>query len=150
MKARQLESVPQRFNAPLTRRIFLLGALVAGGGWATGRLAWPGRWRPRAIADLHLADFEALRGERFRLYGRDGLPTPVHLDVVKNATLASSQASTARPECFSLAFCAAKGLAMAQGTYTFAHPTLGFFELFIVPAQPVTHEERYIAIINRL
>jgi hypothetical protein len=49
-----------------------------------------------------------------------------------------------------LAFCTANGLEIAQGNYTFAHSKLGLFDLFIVPAQSVTHEERYIAIINRI
>ena len=40
--------------------------------------------------------------------------------------------------------------ALRQDTYTFAHPALGRFDLFIVPAQAVDHEARYIATINRL
>ena len=40
--------------------------------------------------------------------------------------------------------------ALQQDTYTFAHAALGRFDLFIVPAQAVDHEARYIATINRL
>ena len=40
--------------------------------------------------------------------------------------------------------------ALLQDTYTFAHPALGRFDLFIVPAQVVDPEARYIATIDRL
>ena len=51
---------------------------------------------------------------------------------------------------FALTFCSPKGANIAQGVYTFAHAQLGAFDLFIVPTQPVAHEERYIAIFNRI
>lgn len=129
----------------IKRRDFILATLVGLTGvglQATGLLPLRAFMRKRSIADLHFVDFDALRGERFQLFGPGGQPDIVQLDVVKPST--RSQA------CFSLAFCAAKGLDIGQGNYTFAHPKLGLFDLFIVPAQSVTHEERYIAIINRL
>lgn len=63
---------------------------------------------------------------------------------------ARTGAADPRHECFSLAFCGPKGQAFPQGTYTFAHPQVGYFDLFVVPTMAVDYEERHIAIINRI
>lgn len=106
--------------------------------------------RRRSIADLHFADFDALLGQSFLVNTIDALPRSVRLAAVKPGAAARTGAANPRHECFSLAFCGPKGQAFPQGTYTFAHPQLGYFDLFVVPTMAVDHEERHIAIINRI
>lgn len=108
----------------------------------------------RSIADLHFADFNGLVGQSFRVYLSgtrvDSMPSSVKLTAVKDRTQATNRAAGPHQECFSLAFSGPKGQAFPQGTYTFAHPQLGRFDLFVVPAMSVAHEERHIGIINRI
>ena len=78
------------------------------------------------------------------------MPVSVKLAAVKNRAQAANRAAGPHHECFSLAFSGPKGQAFPQGAYTFAHPQLGRFDLFVVPAMSVAHEERHIGIINRI
>ena len=53
-------------------------------------------------------------------------------------------------ECFSLLFHGLGKEALEQGTYRFAHVTLGEFQMFVVP-RPCNGQGRYVeAIFNRL
>lgn len=107
----------------------------------------------RSLADLHLADFAALVGQTFRVDAGGVQPFAVQLNLVKDVTRQPDAARTpsfAGQESFSLAFSGPKGQAFPQGLYRFLHPALGSFDLFVVPAMAVEHEERHIAIINRI
>ncbi len=54
-------------------------------------------------------------------------------------------------ECFSLLFRGGGGPALPQGTYTVEHPSLGRFQLFLVPAGTDSNGvQGYLATINRL
>jgi hypothetical protein len=137
-------------NGALKRRDVMLGALAGVGLWVTHLLPIPEFRHKPALADWHFADFNALLGERFRLYNHAGLLGLLQLIDVKNSTFPAARTNNAHQECFSLAFHAPKGHAFTQDTYTLVHPKLGHFALFIVPTQPVEHADRYIAIINRI
>jgi hypothetical protein len=136
---------------PLNRRTFLrmsgAFALLAGLGGKRGAFAASGQTPRRTLADLHFADFAALLGHTFAVYTTAATPQWVALAAVKQRTPVPA---TAGREWFSLAFCGSKGQTFPQGTYTFAHPSLGQFDLFVVPTMAVDHEERHIAIINRI
>jgi hypothetical protein len=144
----------QQQHQRLNRRSFLqasaMFALMVGLGGKRGMLAASGLTPSRSIADLHFADFDALVGQSFRVYVTDSLPQVVQLAVVKNCAHSACRVASPRHEWFSLAFSGAKGEALPQGTHTFAHPRLGHFDLFVVPTMAVAHEERAIAIINRI
>jgi len=150
MNADKFESSIKLFSIPLKRRDFMLGALAGVGLWATSLFPLKGLIRKRALADLHFGDFEALLGEQFQLYSHTGLSSTVQLAAVKASPFQTTRAMSPGQACFSLAFLAPKGHGFSQETYTFAHPKLGHFDLFIVPTQPVEQETRYIAIINRI
>jgi hypothetical protein len=137
----------------ITRRRFLLGAASSFAGvglWASGLLPVAGFAPQRSIADLHFADFNTLVGEHFRFYSPARLPITVQLVAVKNRAIQAANIASPRQELFSLAFSAPRDQMITQGTYSFAHSKLGYFDLFIVPAQPTEDEERFIAIINRI
>ena len=134
---------------PLDRRTFLhmAGGMFLLAGLPGGDLlpALTRSTRLRSIADLHAADFKAVQGETFLVQVGDGQPLPVRLDVVRQHAAVQAQ-----QEWYALSFTGPKGQTFEQGSYLFAHPRLGRFELFVVPAMAVDHEERHIAIINRI
>lgn len=135
----------------LNRRGFLSTfgafALMTGLGAQRSRPVAAGLLGKRSVGDLHLADFAPLLGQSFTVYTLAAASHRVRLAAVKQD---AAKASHAHGEYFSLAFSGPKGQAFPQGTYTFAHPRLGHFDLFVVPTMPVAHEERHIAIINRI
>lgn len=148
-----METDPQ-FHRLLNRRRVLqasgLFALMVGLGDRHSLLAATGAARRRSIADLHFADFEAHVGQPFHVYTGAARPLTVHLAAAKQCSSAAARFLHPRHEWFSLAFTSPKGQAFPQGTYAFAHPQLGHFHLFVVPAMSVGHEERHLAIINRI
>lgn len=139
-----------KLQGPMDRRNFLqmAGGFVLLAGLSGGNRfpALARHARSRTIADLHFADFDALRGDTFLVSVEDARPLSVQLDIVKRG----GSPATPHHEWYSLAFSGPKGQTLAQGTYAFSHPQIGRFDLFIVPAMAVDHEERYIAIINRI
>lgn len=140
-------------SAPMNRRAFLKTASAMAsfvGLWTTGAFPVKALPRQRTLADLEITDFQALLGEHFQVYSQAGMPSTVQLVQVKARPSQTKQASNLRSDCFSLAFSAPKGHGLTQDSYTFGHPKLGQFGLFIVPAQQVAYEDRYIAIFNRL
>jgi hypothetical protein len=140
-------------QSPVNRRNFLqtAGAFAMVFGLRANNIRiGAGLERHRSLADLHYVDFEAVLGQSFSVYAPDALPRTVRLDAVKQRTHATHKLASPRHEWFSLAFTGPRGQALHQGTYTFVHPQLGQFELFVVPAEALAHEERHIAIINRI
>ena len=146
----------QPHHQSLNRRSFLhtSGAfalvLSLGGRSSLSDLLTGSSTRQRSLADLHLSDFEALVGHTFHVYAAAALPLSVQLAAVKWRASAAARHTGPRHEWFSLAFSGPRGQSFLQGTYTFAHPKLGHFDLFVVPTMTVAHEERHIAIINRI
>lgn len=133
------------------RNTSILALMLAFGGNAHIALAEKAPAPPARA--LHTDDFEALAGQTFLVHMEGEKPLSVRLDHVKN--LAKQHAGTrklAHPdqEWFSLAFAGPKGQVFPQGTYRLSHPRLGVFDLFLVPTMPAAHEERHIAIINRI
>ncbi len=135
------------------RRSLLRGAgalaVVAGLG-ALGLPLLGGSTRQCSIADLQCADFESLVNHSFRLYQQQLPLGTVQLVAVKNRLAGPVGLASRSGELFSLIFTGSQSEALLQDTYTFGHPALGRLDLFIVPAQVVDQEARYIATINRL
>jgi hypothetical protein len=104
----------------------------------------------RSLAELHFADFNAVLGQRFSVHRLGEAPISTQLVAVKRSAFPAAGGGSPQTDCFALTFCSAKGGNMTQGVYTFAHRQLGYFDLFVVPTQPVDHEERYVAIFNRI
>src|SRR5689334_8828340 len=118
------------------------------GLWASGALPVRAMTQQRTLAELGFTDFQALLGEHFQVYSHVGLPSTVQLVQVKARPSQTKQTDILQSDCFSLAFSAPNGHGLTQDSYTFVHPKLGQFALFIVPAQQVEYEDRYIAIFN--
>jgi hypothetical protein len=73
----------------------------------------------------------------------------VALAEVKDLMPAGATAANGR-ECFSLLF-RGGSVALKQNTYLLTHPSLGRFQLFLVPGGPDDNgAQSYVAIINRL
>jgi hypothetical protein len=53
-------------------------------------------------------------------------------------------------ENFSLLFHGAQSQPLGQGTYSFEHPQIGSFDLFIVPIAAENGQLHYQAVFNRL
>ncbi len=153
MKYNQSTGRAGLYAALIKRRAFMGGA-VAGlstvalwlAGFPTGR----NFGQQRSLEELHFADFNALFGQHFSIRRQGEPPIITQLVAVKKSAFPAIGGSSPQTECFSLTFCSAKGSQLVQGSYTFAHRQLGYFELFIVPTQAVDYEERYVAIFNRI
>lgn len=146
------EAQEQPLSSTLSRRRLLTNIAlspISAALWSLDQLPELPKRQLRSIDELHLDDFETLKGATFQLFDPDGLATPAKLAVVKPLKYQPAGISP-KQRSFSLAFTTAKGQTLPQGSYTFAHRQLGYFELFIVPTQAVEYEERYIAIINRI
>lgn len=146
------EAQKQPLSSPLSRRRLLTSMAlspISAALWSLDQLPeFPVR-QLRSIDELSLEDFQGLKGTPFQLFDSDGITIGVNLAVVKPLKYQIAGILPQR-RSFSLAFTTAKGQTLPQGSYTFAHRQLGYFELFIVPAQAMQYEERYIAIVNRI
>ncbi len=94
------------------------------------------------------ATFESYLNSIFRLYAGS---TTVDLALVEVMDLipGTSNPQTGR-ECFSLLF-RGGSVALPQHSYKLEHPSLGTFQLFLVPGKPDDNgAQSYVAIINRL
>lgn len=135
---------------PFKRRTFLMGALATFGLLTTGKWTVQAMPLERSLADLHLSDFQPLQGERFTLHTAAAPSTTVQLVTAKDRTQDQGRASHLGEECFCLTFSGTTDQNITQGSYTLSHAQLGRFELFLVPAQRIGQDERYIAIIHRI
>lgn len=70
---------------------------------------------------------------------------------VKETPLVVAKGSTRIPtgECFTLVFRGPNRTRFRQDTYTFDHPALGKFEMFITPTDRPSKQQYYTAVINR-
>ncbi len=77
-------------------------------------------------------------------------------DAVRLELVAAEDRTMARPgekpvsECFSILFRGSADRALEQGTHEFAHPSMGKFDMFIVPVGPDGKGMLYEAVFNRL
>jgi hypothetical protein len=106
-----------------------------------------------------LQTFVPLRGNTFGLTSpNDG---PVLLELAEARSLGAPPASARREsssvsaspggttrEPFSLTFAGPREPLLGQGTYTLSHPTLGEFDLFIVPVERDADGMRYEAVFT--
>ncbi len=101
-----------------------------------------------ALANYNKAAFTSYLNSIFRLY--TGYSTvDVALVEVKDLTPGAATAQTGA-ECFSLLF-RGGNTALKQNTYRIEHPSLGTFQLFLVPGSPDDNgAQSFVAIINRL
>src|SRR5216684_1334131 len=100
------------------------------------------------LAHYTRATFESYLNSIFRLYAGS---TTVDLALVEVMDLipGTSNPQTGR-ECFSLLF-RGGSVALPQHSYKIEHPSLGIFQLFLVPGGPDDNgAQSFVAIINRL
>ncbi len=95
-------------------------------------------------AGLRLTTFAALVGTRF-----GATVAGSHVDL-RLARATKGQKVTRRGENFSLLFDGAGGAPFGQGTYTFTHPSIGSFPMFVVPVNQANAAPTYEAVFNRV
>ena len=82
-----------------------------------------------SVGDLTVSDFETRQGDEFRLLTTPEVPLKLTAVLRKGEGLRAGGA-------FSLLFVAPKGPYVPQMIYPVSHPTLGTFDLFVVPIGP--------------
>ena len=92
-----------------------------------------------------LQTFTPLVGSQFDLSGPDGKALVLEL---LEANVAGSAAPSAIREPFSLTFCEPSAAPLDQRTYELTHPSLGTFQLFIVPVGRDQCGTRYEAVFG--
>lgn len=91
------------------------------------------------LANLTPEQFDPLVASRFAVDG--------HADVLELLEVVRLPSPSSRAQPFSLIFTSATHR-LVQATFQLAHPTLGEFELFIVPIQPDARGPLYEAVFN--
>ena len=107
---------------------------------------------PVPLETLTLAKFSSLVRTHF-LVRRAPPHESVQLELVQvtpGGTAAKGGAQVQQFESFALLFHGAQSQPLGQGTYSFEHPQLGTFELFIVPVAAENERLHYQAVFNRL
>jgi hypothetical protein len=133
-------------HSGLTRRdVILAGATAASSVVLAAPLA---RTATATQSPLRRATYAALSDRTFRIR-RGGVVRTIALreiaDLPRAATLAKYRGSD---DAFGLTFDGPPG--GEQGTYTFAHPTIGRFAMFITPVGRPSKLQTYEAVIDRL
>ena len=133
------------------RREFLAGcaqiALVAGAGWAPTHWFLHGN-SVRALEQISFAEFQSAVGSRFSILRRSN--DSVRLELVEAKLAPAHFATRQSSESFSLLFRKHGAAVLSQDTYSFDHPRLGRFDLFIVPVNRRDAGARcYEAVFNR-
>jgi hypothetical protein len=103
------------------------------------------------LETLTLATFAALLHTRFQV--ERGGQQSIELELVEATFGGISGAKTGdgpRYENFSLMFHGEQSQPLGQGTFSFSHPQIGRFELFIVPIAAQKGKLHYQAVFNRL
>ena len=122
-------------------------ALAAGAGW------FPTHWflrgnSVRALEQISLAEFQSAAGSVFSIFRRGN--DSVRLELVEAKLAPAHFATRQSPESFSLLFRNRDAACLSQDTYSFDHPRLGRFDLFIVPVNRGNAGARcYEAVFNR-
>jgi hypothetical protein len=110
--------------------------------WAAGDTATDAP-SPDMLARLSLDDAKFFVGSVFTVHAPSGI-----LHFVCAKVTATDATSTAPNQPFAMRFRPQHPTSLKQGTYTFEHPVLGRFRLFIVPSGPDAPHRHYTAIIN--
>jgi hypothetical protein len=92
------------------------------------------------------AMFAGRLGENFQVTPREG--PPVELQLIEVSTGSAGDVGPGRREPFSLTFRGPRLPALPQQTYPMSHPTLGAFDLFIVPLGPDQQGMLYEAVFG--
>jgi len=102
--------------------------------------------RRDVIARLTMEDAKFLVGSEFLVQASAGTLHFICVEVKPVPQQGTASAATA--QAFSMRFRSQSSTSLKQGTYSFEHPVLGPFRLFIVPSGPGMTPRRYTAIIN--
>lgn len=144
------------FCTTTTRREFLRGscALAAAAVCAPGALlAEPAPGGAVPLAAIRFAAFTRAWGSPFRVLLAEGLSLEILLARVEPklpANALQAAAPDADNEKFSLLFQGPPEPPLPQDTYTFQHPRIGTFAMFIVPVGSADGTHRYYeAVFNR-
>ena len=128
--------------------------LLALAPWTVvGQPARRGRSKIIPLAELDYEIFAGLSGTMFHVHSSEERVSPLHLlrvDWKEPSPRENPNAPDAAFEKFSLVFAGHRAHQLPQETYTFEHPRLGRFEMFIVPVysrDPAVH--KYEAVFNR-
>jgi hypothetical protein len=89
----------------------------------------------RALETLSAADFEALRGDRFRIAPDDA--APFEAELIEVTEIAREPGDRAP---FSLVFHGGPSPPLPQRVYPVQHEQLGAIEIFLVPIAPDRYE----------
>ena len=122
----------------------------AGGLAAFGLLPILGSLVGRSIsaAELTQARFAALLGTSFKVGLAHGHAASIRLADVK--PIMPVGVPVVSGEGFTLHFTGSYSQRFGQDTYQVTHPTLGKFEVFLVPVGPTGADRQYEAVFNRL
>jgi hypothetical protein len=103
------------------------------------------------LAELDAAKFATVLHSRFQVGSTLSRAVDVALVEVSPTRRFGSGAPGAAPafESFSLLFEGPVSTPLTQGTYSFAHPQMGHFDLFIVPIGRKEQLIQYQAVFNR-
>jgi hypothetical protein len=137
--------------ARVTRRRLLAGAAGGIGGLAVFGLlpALEGlAGKTLGAVELNQASFARVVGTTFRVSVAANRAVVIRLLSVR--PLAAVGRTKPTGEGFSLLFSGSRAEVFGQDNYPIGHPTLGKFELFLVPVGPAGPDQRYEAIFNRL
>lgn len=139
----------------ISRRNFLeVGSMVAAASAAT---AFPRVARavddekidsgPRrdVLSRLKFDDAKYLVGSFFTVQAHG---KPVRFRCVSVTLVPEDASSSSLDPSFAIRFLPQSSVRLDQGTYSFEHPVLGQFQLFIVPSGPKTSPRSYTAIVN--
>jgi hypothetical protein len=136
-----------------SRRQFLTGCsaltLMVGLAPATCIPAW---WPARQVTldQLSFAAFSARVGTIFEVTQKRAKLKLVEARLVPTFHPPNRVAEDARNEKFSLRFSGSRDFVLTQNTYTFEHPGIGRFDMFIVPVAGMDSSRSYYdAIFNR-
>ena len=125
--------------------------LILAGGAAMSATALAGPFAPTAAAarsPLRRSTYVALSDRRFRIR-RGGIAHTIALREVTDLPRAAALTKYRRSEdAFGLLFDGPPG--SDQGTYTFEHPAIGRFRMFVTPVGRPWKVQTYEAIVDRL
>ena len=96
-------------------------------------------------------EFFPYLGDQFEIISAEGNSQKVKLQEVTDRSQAvNTDDGTVQQESFSLLFRGSNAQPLVQSTYSFRHPGMGSFALFIVPVGKDDAGMQYEAVINHL
>lgn len=96
-------------------------------------------------------EFSPYLGDQFKICSAESEPLKVELiEVTDRSPRINRDDGAVQQQCFSLLFQGSLDQPLRQNTYSFKHPKMGTFDLFIVPVGKDKTAMQYEAVINRL